>query len=205
NESNPAFLGDYTRYDEIDFSIDVYVHALNFLGQNTPRPFILELIDYDTAQGSYPWLSVWVEFTWIDENDPGWHTFSAKILDTSSETLPAGWNTNMEEHGFGLPPGVTFTQILSGIDRIQYTTLEPGWFFTSSDYDVAVDNITISGVTPCVDTNGDGVVDIIDLLDLLSAWGTNDPVYDIAPAGSPDGTVDIQDLLALLAEWGSCS
>ncbi|MHC5024636.1 MAG: M28 family peptidase [Planctomycetota bacterium] len=58
----------------------------------------------------------------------------------------------------------------------------------------------------CVaDFDGDGAVGITDLLDLLAAWGTGDPVYDIAPAGAPDGTIDIQDLLATLGAWGPCS
>jgi hypothetical protein len=53
------------------------------------------------------------------------------------------------------------------------------------------------------DFDGSGAVDIVDLLDLLAAWGSSDPTYDIAPAGG-DGTVDIQDLLGLLATWGGC-
>jgi hypothetical protein len=62
-----------------------------------------------------------------------------------------------------------------------------------------------SDIEPCIgDADGSGVVDIVDLLDLLSAWGTSDPTYDIAPAGTPDGTVDILDLLALLSAWGPC-
>ncbi|MHC5023695.1 MAG: hypothetical protein ACYTGG_07265 [Planctomycetota bacterium] len=61
------------------------------------------------------------------------------------------------------------------------------------------------GPSSCVgDFDGSGAVDIVDLLDLLGAWGTNDPTFDIAPAGAGDGIVDIQDLLALLAAWGSC-
>jgi hypothetical protein len=56
------------------------------------------------------------------------------------------------------------------------------------------------------DLNGDGVVDVFDLLILLGAWG-------ICPAAEPgsdgscpadltgDGVVDVLDLLALLANW----
>jgi hypothetical protein len=54
------------------------------------------------------------------------------------------------------------------------------------------------------DFDGNGEVDIVDLLDLLAAWGTGDPLYDIAPLPAGDGTVDIQDLLELLAQWGPC-
>lgn len=57
---------------------------------------------------------------------------------------------------------------------------------------------------PCqVDLDGDGDVGILDLLDLLAAWG---PV----PPGNPnanfdgDGMVGVTDLLVLLAAWGPC-
>jgi len=50
------------------------------------------------------------------------------------------------------------------------------------------------------DTNGDLVVDILDLLGVLAAWGSNDPAYDI----DGDGTVGITDFLAILAAWGDC-
>ncbi len=52
------------------------------------------------------------------------------------------------------------------------------------------------------DLNNDGVVDVSDLLILLSAWG-------VCPDGSPcpadlngNGVVDVSDLLILLANWG---
>ncbi len=51
------------------------------------------------------------------------------------------------------------------------------------------------------DLDGCGLVGIVDLLQLLSAWGTD-------PGGPPDfdgdGDVGITDLLALLANWGPC-
>jgi hypothetical protein len=51
--------------------------------------------------------------------------------------------------------------------------------------------------------NGDGVVDIIDLLALLAAWGSGTGPCDIAPSGG-DGVIDITDLLELLGGWGPC-
>ncbi len=59
-------------------------------------------------------------------------------------------------------------------------------------------------VVPCAgDADGDGAVGIADFLGLLAAWGTGDPLYDIAPPPG-DGIVGIQDFLALLANWGPC-
>jgi hypothetical protein len=62
----------------------------------------------------------------------------------------------------------------------------------------------VTPLEPCPgDTNDDLVVSTADLLGLLSAWGTSDPVYDIAPEGG-DGVVSTADLLELLSGWGPC-
>ena len=53
---------------------------------------------------------------------------------------------------------------------------------------------------PCpADITGDGVVDVLDLLEVLSQWGTTGSA-DI----NEDGTVDVLDLLEVLSAWGSC-
>ena len=57
------------------------------------------------------------------------------------------------------------------------------------------------GAAPCpADVNGDGVVDVLDLLALLAAWGNPGGPEDI----NGDGIVDVLDLLELLASWGPC-
>ena len=54
---------------------------------------------------------------------------------------------------------------------------------------------------PCpADVTGDGVVDVLDLLAVLVAWGQSGVPEDI----TGDGLVDTLDLLALLAAWGPC-
>lgn len=69
----------------------------------------------------------------------------------------------------------------------------------------AVGSGTISSsctVTPCPwDLDGNGAVDVVDFLGLLSQWGTD-------PGGPPDfdgdGIVGVIDFLDLLAHWGPC-
>jgi hypothetical protein len=76
--------------------------------------------------------------------------YSVTIDDPNSDILPPGWG------GFGaedpdtfepiLPEGVTFADVLSGVDEIAFTTIQPGFFFSFDDYDVTLDNITISTI-----------------------------------------------------------
>ncbi|MCI0629246.1 MAG: hypothetical protein L0Y44_01155 [Phycisphaerales bacterium] len=64
-------------------------------------------------------------------------------------------------------------------------------------------------MTPCgcpTDVSGDGVVNVDDLLAVISAWGSCPPgscPADIAPPGG-DGVVNVDDLLAVISAWGAC-
>ena len=54
---------------------------------------------------------------------------------------------------------------------------------------------------PCpADLDGNGTVAVADLLVVIAAWDTNDPLADL----SGNGIVDIPDVLALVAAWGAC-
>ena len=53
---------------------------------------------------------------------------------------------------------------------------------------------------PCdADCNGDGVVDVSDMLAIIDAWGTGTGC-DI----NGDGTIDVIDLLEVVGNWGAC-
>jgi hypothetical protein len=52
------------------------------------------------------------------------------------------------------------------------------------------------------DFNGDGNVDIQDLLRLIQSWGQDDPLVDIASHPFGDGVVDVLDLEFLMSYWG---
>jgi hypothetical protein len=55
--------------------------------------------------------------------------------------------------------------------------------------------------SPCpADVNGDGEVDVADLLIILALWGSAEPLGDV----NGDGIVDVQDLLEVLSAWGPC-
>jgi len=53
-----------------------------------------------------------------------------------------------------------------------------------------------------VDFNGDGTVEMKDLLRLIKSWGLDDPMVDIAPLPFGDGVVDALDLELLMSNWG---
>jgi len=57
--------------------------------------------------------------------------------------------------------------------------------------------VTAIGTFNPADVTGDGIVDVLDLLAVLGAWGTSNPAADV----TGDGIVDVLDLLAVLADW----
>ena len=54
---------------------------------------------------------------------------------------------------------------------------------------------------PCDgDIDGDGEVNVVDLVRLILAWGTNDPAVD----ANGDGVVNVTDMIDLIVNWGTC-
>lgn len=54
---------------------------------------------------------------------------------------------------------------------------------------------------PCPgDRDGNGFVDVSDLLIVINTWGTGNPMGD----ANGDGAVNVSDLLIVINEWGAC-
>jgi hypothetical protein len=54
------------------------------------------------------------------------------------------------------------------------------------------------------DVNYDGAVDVLDLLDILAAWGPCEDGHFCSEDITHDSEVNVLDLLQLLADWGPC-
>lgn len=206
NSSSPAFIGDFTAAESVTISIDLKVSQIGFFGQSVSRPWVLELRDFDGATGGYPWNSVWFLFGPISAATHGQWTTVSVTFDPRSASLPPGWRGSGAEdpatYEPTLPPGVTFAQVLSGVDAIAFTTLQPGMFFGFTDFDLRLDNISIARqIPPSPDLDGDGRVNGADLALLLTAWGPCSPKKACRADLDGSGSVDGADLAILLAAW----
>jgi hypothetical protein len=52
-------------------------------------------------------------------------------------------------------------------------------------------------IVPIVDFNGDGIVDVKDVVIMTEHWGENYSLCDIGPMPWGDGIVDVEDLIVL--------
>ena len=63
-------------------------------------------------------------------------------------------------------------------------------------------DVIIIGESCQGDEDGDGIVDVLDLLAVISAWGACDK--DCSADFDSNGTVDVIDLLIVIQYWGAC-
>ncbi len=109
------------------------------------------------------------------------HTGELEVISVDSDGELA---TNTSEHAVMTPNGQTFAFSSTAQDLV------PNHSNPWAD-------VYVRSLTPA-DINGDGVVDVSDLLLLLSAWGESCTMADL----NDDGNVNVSDLLLLLSNWG---
>lgn len=152
------------------------------------------IVRYDrwffSATGETDVMTVWVS------NDDG--SSWTEVVDEATSGTGGTW----EPRSFRVGTWITPTDEV----RVRFRTADQP---NNSITEAGLDTVSITRLTCVVSCPGDvaspadGQVNVTDLLAMLSAWGSSDPQFDIAPEGG-DGIVGIQDLLLLLSAWGAC-
>jgi len=150
NDSNPAWIGDYTaKGDLLEFSVDVQTNFIAVNGNPVDsRAVIFELRNYDMGDDFYPYASVMFEMGRVSGFAQEWTNYSV-TFDPNSAVLPEGWRAYGAEDKFGnwtLPQGVTFAELISGVDEIVIHSAELGFFYPFTVFDLSIDNIMLRNV-----------------------------------------------------------
>ena len=151
--ANPAFLGDYSSFTDITFSVDAITYSLtDFIGNQSIRSIGVALINRDIVGTDGP-AGVYFELGSIAQFiNPDWTTYSTTIADPTSTTLPSGWigfgSTNLSTFEPELPAGTTFADILSNVTEFQISGAVPGFFYGPINADYSIDNISITVPAP---------------------------------------------------------
>jgi hypothetical protein len=107
----------------------------------------------------------------------------------------------------GDPRPETRQEFLSGLTGARGATVDPltgDALFTTND-GAGARLVLVRGFMPAcaadlMPVEGDGTVDIRDLVAVLGAWGAGCGPHDL----DRDGTVGVGDMLVVLSTWGSC-
>lgn len=142
NRENPAFIGNFGAVKSVTIGLDVNVKSITFRGREVERELVVELRDYDNPYNGMPYTAVWAKLGTISHKG-SWQRLQVSIPDTRATTMPAGWG-GTGSGGLSLPPGRTFADVLAGVDEIAITTYVPGWFYGFTNYELAVDNLSIA-------------------------------------------------------------
>lgn len=149
NSTNTDLLGDYgAKGDQLELSFDIQANHINFFGNPVDRSVIFEMRNYDLADGFYPYASVLFTLGTVSGEGQDWTNYSV-TFDPNSAELPAGWQPYGAEDSEGnwtLPEGVTFAELISGVDEVVIHSAELGFFYPFTNFDLAIDNITLTAV-----------------------------------------------------------
>lgn len=87
----------------------------------------------------------------------------------------------------------------SSIDGYPITSADGRMFYFSSNRPGGFGNVDLwqLSITPIVDFNSDGIVDVADIAIMVDNWHMDNLLCDIAPPPWGDGIVDVQDLIFL--------
>jgi hypothetical protein len=116
------------------------------------------------------------------------------------------WTISAATFNDALGSGDDAVFVISATEAVDPGECNPSWVSLDLAYPISSDadqngNGIPDGCETCFgDLNVDFVVNVEDLLALLSAWGESDVPEDL----NGDGIVNVLDLLALLGAWGEC-
>ncbi|MFL6707481.1 MAG: PEP-CTERM sorting domain-containing protein [Massilia sp.] len=141
NNSNTSFLGDYGSVRSVTIEVDVNVKSITYDGSEVGREMFIELRDYSNPYNGMPYTAVWYKLGPLNKKG-NWQHYSVTILDTRAAAMPSGWG-GLGSGGASLPPGRTFANVLASVQEVAFTTFAPEYAYGYTDFDVAVDNISI--------------------------------------------------------------
>jgi hypothetical protein len=188
----PAEHGVPGTYDAFHISVDLLIDVA------APQDLLKIILDCPSAHQMQfrPPDEIWVDVG----GDGGYEQQIGSFQEGVPIHLDIVVNTQLNYWGVLLDGNPEFT---GDFPSEQLARLRFSLSSTEAEDPVAIDNVFIEGfdIPDCPeDLNGDGVVDVEDLLILLGNFGGSGD-GDI----NDDGVVDVQDLLALLGAWGVCA
>ena len=212
NNTSPDFIGDYTQKGHLEFTADLRWRLIRFGPTDVTRDLYFAIWDnYTDANGVERKHVIFRPLGKVRGKGPNapWRTYRVRLPDPNSDTLPGGWFYWVFDAAIEptrtLPEGLTVRDIMSSVDRIQFTTATPGLFFGFTVFDVSVDNPTLSPLPGGPRTTDAASVEILPGARApIGADVTTDlTLPGHSRYGQPDGRVTDADLDYFLTQWNA--
>jgi hypothetical protein len=195
-----VFTGNYREANVTSVGVDLTTIAVDFSAAGRPLTVILVSNNGTPANVNDDWGAYKIGPTNVPLPGQGWISYDFEIP-SQSKTLPEGWN--IIKFGAGAPVSPDWNNVITNVSQLRYFYGDPELFFIFQMWTLGVDNTRITTTPPALpgDGNGDGVVDVDDLLMVINGWGEC-PKVDPCPGDlNASGDVDVDDLLLVINNW----
>lgn len=135
------FVGDYRAMGVTGISVDAATYYRDF---GPPEGFEFSLLLRDT-KGTFDVDDD--DYTYfVGEEVPlpgnGWKSFHFDVPSDAPD-LPAGWKGGWVGDGENFRPGVTWTDVITSVDVVEFWWLDPADFAFFANWDIGIDNPAI--------------------------------------------------------------
>jgi hypothetical protein len=198
--SGTIFTGNYREANVTSVGIDLATFAVDFSAAGRPLTVILVSNNGTPTNSNDDWGAYKIGSTNVPIPGQGWLSYNFEIP-SQSTTLPEGWD--YIQFGAGSPPNPDWNNVITNVSQLRYFYGDPKLFFIFQNWTVGLDNarITTEPVQIPGDTDGNGIVDVDDLLAVINDWGACDKGEPCLGDVTEDGVVDVDDLLTVINNW----
>lgn len=195
-----VFTGNYREANVTSVGIDLATFAVDFSAAGRPLTVILVSNNGTPSNANDDWGAYKIGPANVPIPGQGWLSFNFEIP-SQSTTLPAGWDYIL--FGASSPPLPNWNNVITNVSQLRYFYGDPELFFIFQNWTVGLDNarITTEPVQIPGDTDGNGVVDVDDLLAVINGWGACNKGEACPGDLTKDGVVDVDDLLTVINNW----
>ncbi|MEM7203940.1 MAG: hypothetical protein AAF628_27010 [Planctomycetota bacterium] len=207
-----AFIGDLRAAGVTHISVDARTDAKAF---GPPVGFEFSLLLRDSKDTGDPSDDDYAYFLGPQVPQPGegWVHYDFPVPSASTAAVPPGWTGGWAGSPTSFRPGVTWSDVITNVDRVEFWWLDPAKFALIVGWDVGVDNVTVTSAALARTTarNGSGINPLTltavsppvlggvwrTALD-CSAHGAGDAVWLVSPGAATGPVFSFGEVLVAL-------
>jgi hypothetical protein len=142
-EGGSAFVGDLRAKGVISIGLDARTDATSF---GPPTGFQMSLLLRDTKGTGDPTDDDYAYSVGPQVPLPGqgWIRYQFAVPSSSTAAVPAGWSGGWAGDPAQFRPGVTWSDVITNVDRVEFWWIDPQLFAIFRTWDIGADNVTIT-------------------------------------------------------------